>query len=349
MEKVSDFRFSDFYMSVADDRKVRTLDSDVVIVALDGCDREGIGRAITDADYCGARAIGLDVVFGTPREGLDDSYLRNALMSVKQLVLPVVVDDETLEVRHVSYYDSVLHDNVSPRYAAINIEGTRGMRRIVREFRGHFGPVPSMAAALAGDSRSDEQHTIAFASRTFNILAPDEIIGNEALIDGKIVIMGKLNDAADQHATPLNNFMPGVLIHAYSISTLLNDASPRSLPQFVQWIVAFVCCYLVVWLNLYLNGRNIGNLIVRVVQVILLYLMILSGTWFYTRQNIDLDFGFPMLMVSLGLLAHDIVCGVLGPKIDFKRLKNKTIQCLKNDKIEKPSVNTAQSIDDGER
>ena len=40
MEKASDFRFSDFYTIVADDRAVSTLDDDIVIVPVDGLTRK---------------------------------------------------------------------------------------------------------------------------------------------------------------------------------------------------------------------------------------------------------------------------------------------------------------------
>ncbi len=192
MEKVSDYRFSDFYMAVADEG-VHRVDDDVVVVALDGCNRRQIAEAISDADACGARAIGLDIMFGPPREGLDDSALREVLATTRQLVLPVYADDETGEMIHVSYYDSLLIATSRPRFAAINLEGEARSRATIRRMRTSFGPVPSMAAALAGDVSADRMCDIAFARLDFHILSPDEIIDNRDLIDGKIVLMGKLD------------------------------------------------------------------------------------------------------------------------------------------------------------
>lgn len=101
MEKVNDFKFSDFYMAVADNRDVRILDSDIIIVSVDGCDRRKIARAITDIDSCRPAIIGLDVAFGKPRENADDKDLLAALSNTPNIVFPVLVDDLTEEIIHV--------------------------------------------------------------------------------------------------------------------------------------------------------------------------------------------------------------------------------------------------------
>lgn len=121
---------------------------------------------------------------------------------------------------------------------------------------------------------------IAFASRTFPIIEFDEILDNADLIRNKIVLVGKVNDSGDMHVTPLSNFMPGIMIHAYCTSTLLDNSSPCMLPRTLQWIIASLCCYLVVWLSIMLRGAA-GDLMVRIIQFTMLYLMIMCGTITY--------------------------------------------------------------------
>lgn len=59
MEKASDFRFSDFYTIVADDRAVSSIDDDIVIVPADGYTRRDMARVIDDIDFCDPGGVGL--------------------------------------------------------------------------------------------------------------------------------------------------------------------------------------------------------------------------------------------------------------------------------------------------
>ena len=72
MEKASDFRFSDFYTIVADDRAVATLDSDIVLVPVDGYTRREMAEVIDAIDFSGPAAVGLDIAFAPPSNPDDD-------------------------------------------------------------------------------------------------------------------------------------------------------------------------------------------------------------------------------------------------------------------------------------
>ncbi len=323
MEKASDFRFSDFYTIVADDRAVATLDEDIVIVPLDGYTRKDMARVINDIDYCNPAAVGLDIAFARPSNP-DDDPLAEALADCRNLVMPirVVADEDGLHPAHLSYYDSI----VAPQggFAAVNIQGDAQERSTVREFTSYFdspeGSVPSLAAALAGILRPEsvkdlknqpgKEDFIRFASKRFDIIDPEEIIDNPDLIEGKIVLVGKMDNAGDMHVTPLDNFTPGLLIHAHTAATILSGKFIRELTPFESYSFAAIVCFLLVWLNLRLWDSPAGPLVVRIVQALALYLMIMGGTMAYIHYDIDLNFAFAILATSLGVAACDVYIGL---------------------------------------
>ena len=85
----NDFTINDFYNKVADSRHVTTLDSNIVIVDIAACDREGIAEIIETVSLCSPRTVGLDVVFAEPKE--HDSRLIEAIKNCPNLVLAVSV------------------------------------------------------------------------------------------------------------------------------------------------------------------------------------------------------------------------------------------------------------------
>lgn len=327
MEKAADFRFSDFYTLVANDRAVKNLHPSVVVVAVDRCNRREIAATIEDVDFCNPAAIGLDIAFSTPRDTVDDP-LASAIASCPRLVMPVVAEetgDGTYTAVHTSYYDRFAPGDAT--FAAVNIEGDKEARFTVREFMPSFpaqggGYIPSLTLALiekaAPDiaakvkARGGKSESLRFASYEFETIYPDEILEYPELIEGKIVIIGKVNDAGDLHSTPLDNFTPGAIIHAHSAATMLDGDFTRRLSAVESWLIAAAACYLVVLISLLLAESTLGDITVRCIQIAALYLMITCGALVYIRFNIDLDFTGAMLMTSLGVVACDIFNGIFA-------------------------------------
>ncbi len=353
MEKAADFRFSDFYTLVADQRAEKKYEKDIVVVPLDGCDRREMAQAFSDIDFCAPAAIGLDVFFAPLRDAHDDP-LAEVLSECDNLVLPVIAIEEDGKARivHQSCYDAEV--TPSGGFAAINILGVEGERANIREFRNWFGTpedsVASLAAALVAIARPEafknlsernyETEEISFASREFEVVYPDEILENQELIKDRIVLMGKLQDNADMHITPLHNFTPGLMIHAYITATILDGDYTNRLSEKENILLGAMLCFLVVWLNLHLMVTVMGPLLVRSLQVGLLYFMILTGTLTYIHWNVDLNFSYSILTVSLGVASCEVYGAIFDREglIDYLSKKSKCIitkLCIANEKIRK--------------
>ncbi|MDE6693259.1 MAG: CHASE2 domain-containing protein, partial [Muribaculaceae bacterium] len=363
MEKASDFRFSDFYTLVANDRAVRQLDPDIVIVAVDGCKRADIARALTDIDFCNPAAIGVDIAFSRPADPETDP-LMEALGTCQNLVMPVEAQEAgngLYSAVHVSWYDSAI--SPSGGYGAVNIQGDKDTWTTVREFKSFFptsasDTITSLPAAVASMLRPESRHTlvirnnedemITYCSRDFETLYPDEILDNQEAIEGKIVLVGKIHDAADLHQTPVGNFTPGLLIQAHTTATILSGDFTRRLSETETYIIAAILCFFTAWLNIRLHNSPVGPITVRILQLLLLYLMILTGTQAYIRWNIDLNFAFAILTTTISVAACDIFDGIFaeGALIDkSKNLYHKIHQYFKDNET-KPAIQAPADSDD---
>lgn len=129
-------------------------------------------------------------------------------------------------------------------------------------------------------------------------------------------------NAGDLHVTPLDNFMPGLLIHAYTAATILSGDYTRELTPFESYAIAAIACFLLVWFNMWLIDTPTGPVLVRVLQVLMLYFMIVGGTLAFVKYNIDLNFSFAILSTSLGVAAGDIYIGLFRENGVFDWLGN---------------------------
>lgn len=342
MQKASDFRFSDFYTLVANDRAERVLDENVVIVSVDGCNRAQIARTLDDIDYCAPAAVGLDVTFNAPSDPSTD-LLPESLASCENLVMPVELNENGDIV--YSYYDSIV--SPSAGFACINIQGTRESRSTVREFCKDFKvndeSLPSLPVALVSlankdaasrlFSRQSSVEAINYVSREFLVIPHDSVIDYEADIEGRVVLVGKMLDVADTHSTPIDNFTPGLAIHAYTVATILSGDFTRRFSTFEMYFLAFLLCFFVGWLNIAIGDTPLGSFGVRFVQLLLLYCMILIGTWAFVSYNVDLNFAYMMLTTSLCVVACDIFNGIFDD--DGLIVKLHGILIIVNEKINK--------------
>ncbi|MDE6637888.1 MAG: hypothetical protein K2K32_06605, partial [Muribaculaceae bacterium] len=133
------------------------------------------------------------------------------------------------------------------------------------------------------------------------------------------------------------NYMPGILIHAYTVATILEGDFTRTLTPLEDWLIAALLCFLIVRINIKLIDMVMGPLLVRTLQIGLLYFLILTGTIVYVKYNIDLNFSYSILTVSLGVAACEVYGAIFNEKglidsIDkiFNKLKGKIRHEKKN-------------------
>lgn len=322
----NDFTITDFYNIVADSRAVSHLDDNIVIVNIDRSDRNEIADIISVATLSGARAIGLDVMFEDEREG-DEPLLeaiREAPVIVQPLAMKQTSDADTFAVRAASYFYTVPGATES-HYGAASMP-SRYERSTVREMRTFFpadsgDPIPSFAVALARatdpeaakklEARGNELEMINYHSRRFRTIEPDELIDRAEELNGRVVLIGALNEIGDLHQTPVNSSMPGVMIHAHSLATILDGAYMKAVPKSANMLIGCILCFIIVLTHISLSV-GVKGLIIRIMQVIFVWIAVQIGYWFFVEHDIIIDFSYSLLMLAFGLFACDIWNGVIS-------------------------------------
>lgn len=324
-EKANDFSFSDFYAIAANDTDAMSADSTVTIIALDNCTRAQMGHAIAFADSSGASAIGIDMIFSPPT-GLTCDSIIQAIDSARNVVLPIVLTDpdenNLFTAAEVSYFDSQLE--IEHDYGAVNINGADD-GSTTRFFKGAFElsngeHVTSLAAVLAEKhkpgsfqtllDRDNDMEMINFSSRIFNILSPEEMKSHPELLKDRIVLMGYVNNPADMHRNPLVNKMPGILIHANIIATIVDEAYIDRSGLLVNLSVAFVTCFAMIFARCYFEKCKLCAMMVRIAQIILIITVLNIGSIAYAHWNYSFDFALTIIVSLLGLVVMDILKGL---------------------------------------
>ena len=313
----NDFTISDFYNIVADGRDLAHLDDNIVIVNLDNSDRAEIAGLLNMISLCGPKAVGLDVTFEDRREG--DSLLLEAISMTPALVQPInlvpVQGSDSFALGGYSYFyrpgdDGFASSALPSKYA----------NSTIREFRTVFptrdaGSLPSFSLALARiadpdaaaelEQRGNKLEVINYHSRRFRCYEPSELIDHAEELAGRVVLLGALHEKGDLHPTPVNSMMAGIFIHANSLATVLDRAYMTSTPRWLHWLFGCLLCYLVVFTHLSLTVR-IKGLVLRILQVGLLYATVQIGYYMFLIHNVVMDFSYALLMLTFGIFACDI-------------------------------------------
>ena len=312
----TDFTLPDIFAQIADDRPVRSLDDRIAIIDIGIGGREEIAEVMEILSLCGPKAVGLDVNFEEP--GVDDERLIKSLNLVPNLVLPLGVKSEgdkfVIEDKPFFYGEIP-----GVTYGVVNIP-TASAKSSVREFAVNFpmkggGSLPSFVTAIARISdpqavanlyaRGKKVETTSYHSKEFHIYPAERLADYAEELTGKIVLVGSLSDAVDMHPTPINSYVPGLAIHAFSLSTLLDRSWFIIMPRWIDYTLAFIICYLIVLSSLALKP-NVRGLVIRIAQILLVYITVRIGYWLYIDHNIICNLSATLLMIAFGLFAVDI-------------------------------------------
>lgn len=320
-EKSVDFQSSDFYQLVSNTREERVLEERIVIIPVDNLSRLDISLLIEDLVLCEPQVIGLDVNF--PFASESDSIVSSIIKETPSIVLPlgVRVNDDTNSWETT---DSPLFDKLGNKQRGVinlNIDHPYNVvRTFIPFYKTDKGIIPnfSTAIALMADTIHDDMEKIMqkseveidYSAKDFVIIEPSNVFDHLADIENRIVLLGAMDEAQDMHITPISDAMPGVIIHAYALSTILNKSYFKHLPAYLIWPLYLLFCITFVWVNAFLNGYQSGNMIMRLFQVAMIAFLIFLGCLLFVRFHIVLELSYPLTLTALGVAALDFWNGV---------------------------------------
>lgn len=317
----SDFTITDLYAQVANRRPVRTIDQDIILVDVGYSKREEIIDIINQVKFWQPKVVGVDILFEmtTPH----DSLLLAALYESDNVIVPVGLEeipDGSFAIREIPFF----YPDKRLTYAASNLP-SKFEGGTIREFVTSF-PLEGgdtilsfpQAVAIAYDSRAlttfrqrnNRYEMIDYPSRDFVILTHNEIAEAGDLLTDRIVLIGAVSDALDIHGTPIDRYMPGLLIHASSVSTILNDRFFDPAFKFPSWLPAFFFCFLMLLARELITEPKLKGLITRLMQITIVYCAVRIGYHYYLDKNKIFDFSYTLIMMTFGLMASDLWLGI---------------------------------------
>lgn len=339
-----DFILADMFAQVADRRPVRQFEDRIVVVDIGRDGRKEIAELVELLSLCGPKAVGVDVLFEEP--SADDSRLIEALRGFPGLVLPVALAEHYDSVsasgnRKEQRFDiearQFFADSLPMlRYGAANLP-TRSYKGTVREYVTDYHladgeTMPSLGMLLlegvdsvtAAEWRSygAKPLTIAYHSRDFLVIPIDRARENAEKFADKIVLVGATDDLSDCHATPVDSKMPGVLIHAHALATMLDGTRVITMSTAMDYALSILLCFVFVLLTIKYTSKWRG-IVMRLLQVFLVYLAVWIGYSLFVDNNVICDLSHTLLMITFGLFAVDIWNGAEAAIADWREKRRR--------------------------
>lgn len=332
---------TDFYNKVTARQYVNKLNQDICIIATDNCSRNQLPMLIDAVAYCNPRVIGIDIMFEHPAD--NDEELVVAINDCRNVVMPVRLIEEAfpegnkhinagdnLEVRG-SCFDFLLND---ASFGAVNFPVSES--GIIRNFNPVFiirGDTvlsftsaitkivePDKFSLLVGRENSIED--IPYRNTSFLTLDAFELINqygsllpeSEELLKDKIVLLSDVNSPFDFHKTPSGAVIPGIEIHARILDTVLSGDYLHHVSPFVENIITLLCCllfsFLVVLQKNSVTLNNVWALILRLFQILIIYILMVVGCSLYIYTNTYYEFSTLLIIMADTMLIADIWFGL---------------------------------------
>ena len=250
-----------------------------------------------------------------------DEYLLEVLRNTPGLVAAMggITDD----INNLELSDSYLLDSIPYSNRGIVNMNVRRRYNVVRDFVPYYqtnhGIINHFALALAAQAAPEKAKyaqdlyghnnvpiPIYFPSREFEVIEPSEVINRVDDLEGKIVLIGALHDPQDIFVTPINDAMPGIMVHAYALSTILNDQYVNTMSKCVLWFWGFLISALFVCIKIWLKKRSLENLLMRIFQVILMLSITYVGCLLFIEYRYVIELAIPLMLVALGVAALDV-------------------------------------------
>lgn len=316
-----EFNITDYYHVVANSRPESTLDTNIVIIDVAFTIREDVIGVIDLLADLQPRVVGLDVTFNEPESG--DKYLFEAIDKCPNLIMALGVDvdrkDDTGKFvpDDYSYFFTTHCDR--HRHGVINLP-SKSEGSTVQQFRKLFpmesgDTLPSLAlavtriadpgAARTAESRSNILETIDYPSQQFDILPWYKLIDHPEFVKDKIVLIGAIGEAGDLHATPIDSKMPGVLIHAHAINTMMRQHYYTVTSETTGMIISFIICYIIIFIYLSYHSPAKGFWM-RLTQLSFVVAALVIGYLLFINMRIIIDFSYTLMMITFAFFSLDL-------------------------------------------
>lgn len=302
---------TDFYERAAAHSGVADLDTNVTIISIDNCTHDEIAEILDMVGECEPKAIGLDVIFYS----LDnDTLLKDALKQAAPiLTVPVNVGERMPSEAYINQ-DTLPEIKFGRAELAQELRGVP-IRHYYLSVDGEASFVKQISLTAGYEIPDlEESETLRYGAREFNVVEARQMLDQDYIpiedIQDKIILIGTINDPNDMHYTPIDNDMPGTMIHAYALSTLLSGRPVESFPTIPTYLIAMLFTAITIWLCLRVDNKPYANLVSRIIPLAIILIFIYLCYHFYNKHNLYIDFTVVLAMSASGMVCFDLYTGV---------------------------------------
>jgi class 3 adenylate cyclase/CHASE2 domain-containing sensor protein len=294
-------------------------------------DRGMLAELLTRLDATHPKAIGIDILFDQPTEAAKDAALEHVIrMMQTPLVIAYTEEADNVTPKQLAYLRAYVpaKDRATPDLPKDSYGIVRTIHPGIRMADGTY--------LLSFERRLAEAYGVHTANRTEPIIWKKPPKGEPynyfetnaqavnayqpivfkmalgpALFGGKIVLVGSDLTLIDRHRTPLATMseagvMPGMFVHAYGLSTLLDGAVSPVAGWKTDLLIALVLAFIGAALGL--MNFHLAPRAAFVLAIVAVYCV--AGLYFYYYVGEVLDLLSPSLAIVLSFIAMDSLTGL---------------------------------------
>ena len=283
-------------------------DNNITIIDLsDVYDRGEIASIIDTVLSCNPLAVGFDVALWHEKEDMDaDARLASLMKDSPVVVIPCQLFDEAQpggrDFRYVARQFFVAKESFpAPNEAAANVD-KEGITAVVRHFTTSLSlngteidpfavkllktVSPQRYAELMARGNKTEHINFRRASYTAVTWSDKTKERNMDLIPGRVVLIGDLSDEADKFNTPIESRMPGVVLHAMTLDSMMRGAWIDESPDLLSWLVALVAAMLLIPVFRIIKRKSSwAGVLLPMLQTVVILLFAFLSYWLFARFN----------------------------------------------------------------
>ena len=348
-QALDDFSITDIFWEVGNTTTPDTCQLITLVDMTELHSRGDIAQLLNQIDAHKPLCAGVDLIF----EGEKDDLLGNVMLESTILDL----NSTFIFAKKLTEYNDTTHDFRSSvqSYFADFVPITEAYTNLtdnlqhatIRTYTTHQSndgiDILSFPASIAYHmdttfvSQNDNEILINYKNTIFPTIKYDEINQYPHLIEGRIVLIGTLKEEQDMHLTPLGK-TPGMMIHAYSLLTILEHTKIHHFPWSISLIICFIMCWMlqiaITGVNKYFTHYNKHSIVYFMLSsniistiIFMTWLIIISYVLFILFIKYHILTESTILLASLVILMegrgiYSAMINTLSLKHDWKIINN---------------------------
>lgn len=252
----SNYSLSDMYYQI--DRHGTEPETSELITIVDMTDyyyRGDLAEIFMKINDMEPQAVGVDIIFeGIRDDAVGNELLQDAVRALgdKAIFTSKLKDYDEENEQFTDITKSFFTDSINVQQGYANLPDNMEARNI-RDYtvtqqlnESLVYSFPYMVAHLVDEDiqPTDKVLHIDYSNVAFPVVKASELDEHEDLITGHIVMIGTMHEEQDMHLSPVGK-MAGLEMQTYALKTILERKIIRDSPEWLNYLIAFVICFLV--------------------------------------------------------------------------------------------------------